>query len=164
MSQRAELLADRAAKGAAMLADYASKLDDTQWKTRISSKDGRTVGVGVHHVASVYPIEIQLAMLLAEGKEAPPSWNDVHQMNANHARDNASVTQEEALKLLRENSAKAVEAIRGLTDAQLDSAAPCGLCDGAPMTCQFFIEDHAMRHSYHHLATIRAAVETTARV
>ena len=163
MSTRSNALADRAAKGAAMLAEYASKLDDTQWKMRLP-KDGRTVGVVVHHVASVYPIEIQLAMLLAEGKEAPPSWNDVHQMNAGHARDNANVTKEEALKLLRENSAKAVEAIRNLTDAQLDSAAPCGLCDGAPMTCQFFIEDHAMRHSYHHLAGIRAAVESTARV
>jgi hypothetical protein len=164
MSTRSNALADRAAKGAAMLADYASKLDDTQWKMKISAKDTRTVGVVVHHVASVYPIEIQLAMLLAEGKEAPPSWNDVHQMNAGHARDHANVTKEEALKALRENSAKAVEAIRALTDAQLDSAAPCGLCDGAPMTCQFLIEDHAMRHSWHHLAGIRAAVESTARV
>jgi hypothetical protein len=28
----------------------------------------------------------------------------------------------------------------------------------APLTCQFFIEDHAMRHSYHHLAKIRGAI------
>jgi hypothetical protein len=28
----------------------------------------------------------------------------------------------------------------------------------APLTCQFFIEDHALRHSYHHLAKIRAAL------
>jgi hypothetical protein len=29
----------------------------------------------------------------------------------------------------------------------------------APLTCQFFIEDHALRHSYHHLARIRATLE-----
>jgi hypothetical protein len=25
----------------------------------------------------------------------------------------------------------------------------------APLTCQFFVEDHALRHSYHHLAKLR---------
>ena len=34
-------------------------------------QDGRTVGVIVHHVASVYPIEIQLAQTLAQGKPSP---------------------------------------------------------------------------------------------
>jgi hypothetical protein len=28
----------------------------------------------------------------------------------------------------------------------------------APLTCQFMLEDHAVRHSYHHLAGIRAAL------
>jgi hypothetical protein len=28
----------------------------------------------------------------------------------------------------------------------------------APLTCQFMLEDHAVRHSYHHLAKIRAAL------
>jgi hypothetical protein len=29
----------------------------------------------------------------------------------------------------------------------------------APLTCQFFLEDHPVRHSYHHLAAIRRALE-----
>jgi hypothetical protein len=29
----------------------------------------------------------------------------------------------------------------------------------APVTCQFMLEDHAVRHSYHHLAGIRAALK-----
>jgi len=28
----------------------------------------------------------------------------------------------------------------------------------APLTCQFMLEDHAVRHSYHHLAAIRRAL------
>jgi hypothetical protein len=32
------------------------------------------------------------------------------------------------------------------------------LCAGAPLMTQFFIEDHALRHSGHHLSTIRDAV------
>jgi hypothetical protein len=49
-------------------------------------------------------------------------------------------------------------AIRGLEDAQLDRAAPISLNADAPLTCQFFLEDHAVRHSYHHTAAIRRAL------
>ena len=54
----------------------------------------------------------------------------------------------------------AAAAIRSLTDAELDQAASVSLNDDAPLTCQFFLEDHAVRHSYHHLAGIRAAVQS----
>jgi hypothetical protein len=33
----------------------------------VSERDGRSVGVIVHHVASVYPIEIDLARIIASG-------------------------------------------------------------------------------------------------
>jgi hypothetical protein len=55
-------------------------------------------------------------------------------------------------------TAGAAGAIRALTDAELDRAATVSLYDDAVLTCQFVLEDHAVRHSYHHLATIRAAV------
>jgi hypothetical protein len=68
------------------------------------------------------------------------------------------VTKEEALDFLRKNSQKAAAAIRALTDEELDRAAPVSLNSDAPLTCQFFLEDHAVRHSYHHLAAIRNAL------
>jgi hypothetical protein len=57
---RANALADRLEKGASALASLASTLSDSEWLARLP-KDGRKVGVIVHHVASVYPIEISLA-------------------------------------------------------------------------------------------------------
>jgi hypothetical protein len=42
-----------------------------------------------------------------------------------------------------------------MTDQQLDTAAPFGLSFNAPVTAQFVIEDHALRHSWHHLARIK---------
>jgi len=45
-----------------------------------------------------------------------------------------------------------------LTDDQLDTAVPLSLNAGAPLTCQFVLEDHAVRHSFHHLARLRRAV------
>ena len=53
-------------QGAQALAAFASALTAEEWQTRIPG-DGRKVGVVVHHVASVYPLEIQLAQTIAGG-------------------------------------------------------------------------------------------------
>jgi DinB family protein len=155
---RATALAERLEQGARALAQLASGLTDAAWQTRLPG-DGRTVGVVVHHVASMYPIEIQLAQTVAGGQPiAGVSWNDVHAINAAHAKEHDGVTKEAAIALLQRNSAAAAEAIRALSDEQLNRAAPISLNADAPLTCQFFLEDHAVRHSYHHLARIRAAL------
>ena len=158
MSQRANAIAERLERGAEALASYVGSLSDAQWKVPVPG-DGRTVGVIVHHVASVYPLEIQLAQTLGAGKAIEGvTWDDVNKMNAGHARDHAGVTKAEALELLRTNSRAAATAVRAFTDAQLDSAAPASLNYDAPVTAQFMIEDHAMRHSYHHLSRIKGAL------
>jgi hypothetical protein len=155
MSQRSNALADRLEQGARALASLASSLTDDQWQTRIP-KDGRKVGVVVHHVATMYPLEIQLAQLLAQGKPVTGvTWDVVHELNANHAKENDGVTKDAALELLKFNSSAAEGIIRGLSDQQLDSAALVSLNADAPLTCQFMLEDHAVRHSYHHLNRIR---------
>ena len=163
MSTRANALAERLELGARELATFALTLTDAEWHSRIPG-DGRKIGVVVHHVAYMYPIEIQVAQTVAGGQPVVGlSWNDVHAINAGHARDNDGVTREEALDLLRRNSADAAAAIRALDDAALDRAAPVSLNSDAPLTCQFVLEDHAVRHSFHHLAKIRGAVLATRR-
>jgi len=161
-SQRAEALAIRLEQGAAALAALASNLSEAEWQTRLST-NGRKIGVIVHHVASMYPIEMQLATNLAAGRPvAGVTWDAVHTINRDHAIGNDNVTKEAAIALLKLNSAAAAAAIRGFTDGELDSAAPVSLNSDAPLTCQFFLEDHAVRHSYHHLAQIKAALATSA--
>jgi hypothetical protein len=157
-SAMAEALARRLEAGIDAMIAFANTLTEKQWQTPIP-KDGRTVGVVVHHVASVFPIEIELAQRLARGQAITGvTWDDVHDMNAGHARDNATVTKEQAIEALREKSAVAAAAIRALTDEELATAATNSLYADAPLTCQHMLEDHAVRHSYHHLAKIRAAV------
>ena len=163
MSHRTDALASRLEQGAAALAALAAGLTDDEWTTRLP-RDGRKVGVVVHHVATMYPLEIELAQALASGKPiSGVTWNDVHALNARHAKEYDSVDREAALDLLRANSAAAAAAIRALSDQELDRAAPVSLNADAPLTCQFFLEDHAVRHSYHHLAAIRAALEVAGR-
>jgi len=45
--------------------------------------------------------------------------------------------------------------VRTFPDEELDRAAPFSLSFAAPVTAQYVIEDHALRHSWHHLARIR---------
>jgi Mycothiol maleylpyruvate isomerase N-terminal domain len=158
-NQRAHDLADRLENGARELMRLAATLTDAQWQTRLPI-DGRTVGVVVHHVATVYPIEIQLAQTLAAGNPVTGvTMDDIHAMNAAHAKENEGVTKEAALDLLRRNSEAAATAIRALSDEDLERAAAVSLYADAPLTCQFVLEDHAVRHSYHHLARIRRALK-----
>ena len=159
-SRRAALLADRIEQGAASLAAFAEGISEAEWHLPVSGTDHRSVGVIVHHVASMYPIEIDVARAVASGNAVTDvSWDAVAQINAKHAQDQASATKATTLELLRKNSGEAAAAVRALTDAELDQAAPFSLSFGAPMTAQFVIEDHALRHSWHHLAKIRAALK-----
>ncbi|MGH7696931.1 MAG: DinB family protein [Gemmatimonadaceae bacterium] len=158
MSRRADLLADRIEQGAATLAAFATDLSDEQWRTAVP-KDGRTIGVTVHHVASMYPIEIDVVRVIAQGKPVTDvTWDVVAQINAAHASENAACTKGDALALLQKNSKAAADAVRTFTDAELDRAAPFSLSYGAPMTTQFVIEDHPLRHPWHHLARMKAAL------
>ena len=157
---RANALADRLEEGARALASFASSLTDAEWNSTVP-KDGRKIGVIVHHVASIYPLEIQLAQVLATGQPITDvTWDAVAHVNAHHAMENDGATKEAALELLARNSAAAAAAtIRALSDEELDRAAPASLYADAPITCQFMLEDHAVRHSYHHLAKLRAALK-----
>lgn len=158
MSSRSHVLAERLERGAAALATLAEGLTDAEWARPVPG-DGRPVGVVVHHVADVYPLEMELATRLARSEPVTGvGGSDVHAMNARHAAAHAGVTKVEALAHLRTRSAAAARAVRALRDEDLDGGAPVSLYGDAPLSCQFFLEDHAVRHAWHHLARLRAAV------
>jgi hypothetical protein len=157
MGTRAETLAARVEQGTQALATFAEGLADDAWQT--SCDDGRSVGVLVHHVASQLIGETEVMQQMATGKAfTGVSWSMVDEGNADHAHEHAACTQREAAELLRRNGALAAESIRALRDEQLDLATPNSLHANAPVTTQFWIENHPLAHAYRHLASIRAAL------
>jgi hypothetical protein len=159
MSIRTEALARRIESGANALADLAEGLSEAEWRTIIPD-EGRTVGILVHHVAVSYPLEIGAARAIAAGQPiAGLTWDVVAHMNAQHAQENHAVDRSTAIQLLRQNGRQAANDVRAFTDDDLDSAAAVSLNSDAPLTTQFVIEDHALRHSYHHMAAIRAVLD-----
>src|SRR5689334_8364463 len=126
MSNRSTALARRLERGALALEALAQSLSESEWQIRTA--DGRKIGVVVHHVATMYPLEIQLAEQLAAGKAVEGlTWNVVNQLNAEHAAKNNDVTKKDAIELLQQNSKAAAETIRSFTDEQLDRAATVSL-------------------------------------
>ena len=115
----------------------------------------------MHHVASVYPLEIQLAQTVAAGNPVTGvTMDDVHKMNAAHAteHDQRHPASSDGSCCTGNSAAAAARSAR-FSDEAFDRAAPVSLYYDAPLTCQFVLEDHAVRHSYHHLAVLRAAVK-----
>ena len=85
-TSRAAALADRIEQGAALLAAFAETLSEAEWDTPVSATDRRPIGVIVHHVASVYPIEVEVARAIASGKAMTEvTWDAIAEMNAKHA-------------------------------------------------------------------------------
>jgi uncharacterized damage-inducible protein DinB len=158
MSRRAEALAERIARGHRALIDVVEALPEEAWQTECAN-EGRTVGVLVHHLATVLPGELNMIRAAAAGQPVTGITPDIlDELNARHAEEYAACGREETMDLLRRNSALMVSAVRELTDAELDRAVPVSLHWDAPVTAQYLIEDHPLAHAYHHLASIRAAV------
>jgi len=151
-------LAERIEQGAEEFIAAVESLSDEQWQTPCGSEQ-RSVGVLVHHVGIMYPIEADVVRMLAENGEAPGvDWPAVHGINADHATTNAAADKSAAIALVRNNVQAAVETVRGLSDAQLDRVAPNALAWNAPMTVQNFIENHPIAHPYSHLESIQIAL------
>ncbi len=163
MGTRAEHLADRILQGSQELKAYTEGLTDDQWKV-MSDHEGRTVNVLVHHVASAYLVELDVinGMANGDGGLKGVTWDMVDGMNAQHAQGNAEATKADSLALLEKNAQTVADAVRGLSDAQLDNAGPVSLNWDAPLTTQYFIEEHPISHSFRHLRSIQAVVENNA--
>ena len=164
MSRRSELLAERIEQGAAGLAAFVENLSEEDWRKETSATDRRSVGAIVRHVALMYPLEVEAARVIASGNAITDVTPEViNRMNAEQAQEQPVPNRSEALDLLRRNSRAAAEVVRAFTDEELDRAAPFSLSFDAPVTAQFVIEDHALRHSWHHLARIRKVVSAGTR-
>lgn len=158
MSTRAESLAQRVEQGAKHLIASVQDLNDEQWHT-LCPGEKRTVGVLVHHVGVAYLLEAGAVTALATEGAIPGVDNEaVAVINAEHAAANANVDKATAIGVVRQNYMTAAEAVRALTDEQLDRVAPNGLHWQAPVTVQFFVEHHPVAHPHIHLESIRAAL------
>ncbi len=156
-SERARALAWRFEQASEALIATVAGCRPEQWRA-VCADTGWTVGVQAHHIAMGEATLAGLICGVADGHEPhrmTPGMMDT--INARHATEFAHVAQVETLALLRQNSAKATEIYRRLTDAQLDRAAT--LVEGKPpMTVVQMIEYLAIGEIERHGAALRQAL------
>ena len=155
MGQRATTLADRFEQANQEMIATVDRCSDAQWRVTTSGEQW-SVAVVAHHVAEAHKYIAGLVHQIAAGQPLPPMTMDmIHQGNAEHAKQHADTTKAETLGLLRGNAAAAAAAVRGLSDEQLDRAAP--LLGGQPMSAQQVIENILIGHVKGHLGSIQTA-------
>ena len=131
---------------------------DDDWQ-RTCSGEGWSVGVAAHHVAAAHEAILGLVQAVANGRPVPPLTAEMLDANnARHAVEFATCTREDVLVLHRRGAREAANAVRGLSDEQLDRTAPVALLGGAPASAQQLIESGLIGHSSEHLESIRATV------
>jgi hypothetical protein len=112
-----------------------------------------------HHLATCNALVLSLDQAIMNKEPLPSiSWQMIHEINTQHVRANTTVDRAQAVELLRTTTASAADAIRRLSDAQLEVTASWGLGaeDGA-ITAQLLIEERMIRHAEEHLAAVTAA-------
>ena len=109
MNHRADAIAARIEQGVAELAALVEGLTEAEWAMVVPNEE-RPIGVLVHHVASSYPVEVDLASTLAAGKPIEGVTSDVIDgINADHAAQFAKVAKEDVLKLLKEKQMQLID-------------------------------------------------------
>lgn len=121
--------------------------------------EGWPVTVAAHHVAVSHPSVLGLALLVANGQDVPAITMDmIDAGNAQHAKEFANVSRDETLAMLRSEGKAAADAVRALSDEQLDRTAPMAFAGGQEWSAADLIERILIGHPTEHGASIRAVV------
>lgn len=155
MGARAEELGRKFDATCAEFNKVVEGLSDADWR-KVTSAEKWPVAVVAHHVAQGHAGISGLVHLVAKARPLPGLTVEMRDAgNAQHAKDFANVTRAETLGLLKANSEKASELIRGLSDAELDRSA--SVLAGMPaVTAQQAVEGILINHVNEHLGSIRA--------
>jgi hypothetical protein len=158
MGKRAEALAGQFEQAVADLARTIDGLSDAQWAATCG-QERWSVAATAHHVGAQWPLEMEYLTAIAAGKQLPSyTWDDINARNERHAKEFATCTRADALKLLREQSGAVAAWVRGLADEDLDRQGALPLADGATVTTEQLIMGGVLiEHATSHLASIRAA-------
>ena len=154
-SERAAALAADFAAANEDALQFTESCTDADW-SRLVPEEGWTVGVVLHHVAEWHAHALDWLGAMTRGDGVPDSAEDVDRINAAHAARAASVGQVETAALLTNNGARMEQALRALSDQELDRLAPFGPAGGRPLPSSDLAAVPA-RHIREHLSSARRA-------
>jgi uncharacterized damage-inducible protein DinB len=157
MSKRSQALAEQFERANAEAIAAVERCSDAEWRAR-SRDEGWPVGFTAWHIGDAHPAVMNLVNAVANEQPPPPITSGMLDgINAEKLTQHASAGKAEALDALRTNGAAVAEAIRALSDEQLDRTATLPLLGGKALSAQQLIENGLIGHARAHLASMRAA-------
>lgn len=156
-SARAQALADQLEQANAAVIAAVEACDDATWRS-VRGDEGWPVAFIAWHIGNGHLTIMGLISAIAEGRPLPPVTRAMlDAINAESLTQHGTCSKQEALAVLRQNGAVTADAIRGLSDAQLDRTAALELFGGTPLSVQQLIERVLVGHARQHLASMQAA-------
>jgi hypothetical protein len=157
MGAKAEALAKQFEAKVQEATSVIEKIGDADWK-KVTAAEKWPVGVTAHHVASSHAGIAGLVKSVASGQhKASMTMDDLHAMNAKHAKDFASVGKAETVALHKKNAADAAAVVRGLDDAALARSAEL-LKGMPPMSAEQVVSGILISHIDEHIGSIKRTV------
>jgi Mycothiol maleylpyruvate isomerase N-terminal domain len=157
MAAKAEALAKQYEAKVQEATAVLERLSDADWK-KTTSGEKWTVAVVAHHLAGAHEPIAGIVKTVASGQSLPGlTMEQLHDMNAAHAKEHAMCTKAETIALHKKGAAAAAAIVRGLSDAEL---ARSGTVLGGmpPMSVERIVGDVLVGHITEHLGSIRATV------
>ncbi len=159
MSTRSQSLAEQFEQVNGQVIAAVEACGETAWRAT-SPNEGWPVAFSARHIGDGHTGLMGAISLVANGQPPPaltPAMLDAQ--NAANATRYGECTKQEALALLRQNGTAVADAIRRLSDEQLDRTAVFEhFFDGATVSVQQLIERALVGHTRRHLAGMLAAV------
>lgn len=165
MGQRVAELADQFETVHREVVGFCETLSDSDWGMIVPDEQ-RTVGVLFQHIARGYTAEAALIRAIVSGQPLPEIYNDravLDQANARDAVELLAGTRADALTQLDRHARRTARFLRRLSDDDLDKAEEIGLFGGTRWTVEELISRIVLGHPRSHLASIRAALATSAK-
>ena len=157
MGAKSEALAKQFEAKAQEATSVFEKLSDADWK-KVTAAEKWSVGVTAHHVAQGHAGIAGLIKSVASGQhKASMTMDDLHGMNAQHAKEFANVGKAETVALHKKNAADAAAAVRSLDDAALGRSAEL-LKGMPPMSAEQAVVGILINHIDDHLGSIKKTV------
>jgi uncharacterized damage-inducible protein DinB len=155
-SDRAQALADDFARANEEALVFARSCSDEQWTLTVPG-EGWTVGVVLHHIAEGHAHGVRWIDDMASGRGVSDTAEGVDRENTAHAVRAESAGPAETVALLQTAGSRLEEALRGLSDEELDRNSAFGPAGGRALPTEQLAAVSA-RHTREHLAHVRSAV------
>ena len=154
--ERAEELAEDFAGANAEAVAFVRACNDEQWILPVPG-EGWSVGVVLHHIAETHAHGLRWLDEMASGRGVSDTAEEIDRENAAHAVRARAVRQADTDALLVANGTQLEEALRRLSDEDLDRRSSFGPAGGRLLPVGQFAAVPA-RHTREHLAHAQGAV------